>query len=244
MRVLVTRPEPGASETAARLRALGHEPVLLALTEIQRLAAEQLADIGIVDAVAVTSANAVRHPPKALIAALSQKPCFAVGGRTAEAARKAGFSDVTSTDGDAAALAGVIIRKLRTRARMAYLCGRVRRPEFEAALSSHGIDAVAIETYDTMRRDWPSKAAVEALGGSPVDLALVYSMIGAEALLELALRPEVAHLFARTRYCCLSPRIAETFGPAAASRIMVSPEPTEAALISLIGMGQAAKSFS
>lgn len=240
MRVLVTRPEPGASETAARLVALGHEAVLLPLTEIRPLAVERLPDMGAVDAVAITSANAVRHAPKALIAAFSQKPCFAVGGRTAEAARKAGFSDVTSTDGDAAALAGVIIRKLRTGARMAYLCGRVRRPEFEAALSSHGIDAVAIETYDTMRRDWPPEAAVAALGGSPVDLALVYSMMGAEALLELALRLEVPRLFARTRYCCLSPRIAEALGPAAASRVMVSPEPTEEALISLIGAGRAA----
>ena len=34
-RVLVTRPEPGASRTATRLRAAGHVPVVLPLSEVR-----------------------------------------------------------------------------------------------------------------------------------------------------------------------------------------------------------------
>ena len=57
MRVLVTRPEPGASRTAARLSALGHEAVVVPLFAARRLAWEMPEAFG---AVAFTSANGVR----------------------------------------------------------------------------------------------------------------------------------------------------------------------------------------
>src|SRR6478736_3745261 len=94
LRVLVTRPEPGASRTARRLQQAGFQPVLLPLTKTVALPAE----VGLVPddvlAVAVTSANAVRHAPKEVIEALAALPCHAVGPRTAEATRKMGFSSV------------------------------------------------------------------------------------------------------------------------------------------------------
>src|SRR5882757_8304646 len=74
VRVLVTRPEPGASRTAIRLEAQGFQPVLLPLTETVMLPVETKTISGVV-AVAVTSANAVRHAPKELIAALAALPC-------------------------------------------------------------------------------------------------------------------------------------------------------------------------
>src|SRR3954468_16736309 len=78
MRVLVTRPQPGASRTMRRLRELGFEPLLLPLTETVGLpvGADAASDNAV--AVAATSANAVRHAPKELIGALAALPCHAV----------------------------------------------------------------------------------------------------------------------------------------------------------------------
>jgi len=83
-RVLITRPEPGAVQTAKRLRALGWKPVCLPLTEISPLPAELPAGCKF-DAVAIPSANAIRHARPALLRALAGLPVFAVGQRTAEA---------------------------------------------------------------------------------------------------------------------------------------------------------------
>lgn len=240
MRVLVTRPEPGASETAARLRGLGHEAILLPLTEIQPLPVKTALKAPTVDAVAVTSGNAVRHAPRHLVAAFSPKPCFAVGERTAAAAREAGLLDVTSAEGDAAILASLIGGKVHAGTRIVYLCGRVRKPDFEAGLAERGIGVVAIETYDTVLKSHSPQSILEMLDGKPVDEVLVFSAMGAEALAALARKSAVAHLLAEARYLCLSPRVAAGLPPATASRVTVSPEPTEAALISLLGAGRTA----
>src|SRR5262245_13671221 len=94
LRVLVTRPEPGASRTARRLAEQGFEPVVLPLTEIRPLPADHFPDSANIDAVAATSANAIRHAPRRLISTLTGKPVFAVGGGTARATRNAGFATV------------------------------------------------------------------------------------------------------------------------------------------------------
>ena len=54
-RSLVTRPEPGATETARRLEAMGFTPVVLPLTEIVTVTARPLFDPTAFDAVIATS---------------------------------------------------------------------------------------------------------------------------------------------------------------------------------------------
>src|SRR5687767_7485784 len=94
-RVLVTRPEPGASETAQRLEALDFMPLKLPLHEIKPLSVNAAVIPTRVAAVAVTSANAIRHAPGELLERLLSVPCFAVGEATATTARAARFSNVT-----------------------------------------------------------------------------------------------------------------------------------------------------
>lgn len=100
--LLVLRPEPGASATAARARALGLSPIVAPLFEIVPMAWDT-PDPARFEAIAMTSANAARHAGAAL-AQYAHLPLFAVGEATAEAARKAGFTCVTAGDADAAAL--------------------------------------------------------------------------------------------------------------------------------------------
>ena len=58
-RLLVLRPEPGASATAGRARTLGLDPVLMPLFEIEPIAWTAPDPAGF-DALLLTSANAVR----------------------------------------------------------------------------------------------------------------------------------------------------------------------------------------
>ncbi len=58
-RVLVTRPEPAAAQTAAKLRAAGYEPVLLPLSRTVALSFTVPDEV--FDALTITSANAFRH---------------------------------------------------------------------------------------------------------------------------------------------------------------------------------------
>ncbi|MCV3239125.1 uroporphyrinogen-III synthase [Mesorhizobium sp. ZC-5] len=231
-RVLVTRPEPGASRTATRLAEAGFAPVVLPLTEIRPLAARPIpADFA---AVAVTSTNALRHAPSALIESLRGKPLFAVGSRTARLAREAGIVTVFEGNGDAASLASHMATQLTPSSRVLYLCGKVRRPDFEAVLAEAGSVVDALETYDTIAINHPAELAASALGNKPVEAAFVLSSKTAEALSSLVRTTALAHLFADTRYFCISGRVAAALTGIDPGHISISETPDEDALVALL----------
>jgi uroporphyrinogen-III synthase len=166
VKLLVLRPEPGASETAARALEMGLEPVVAPLFAIRPLAAAAV-EAERYDAVLLTSANGARHAPSGATAL----PCFAVGEGTAAAARSAGFEDVRtgSSDGAAAAalMAGTGVR------RALHLCGvehlAVECPGVE-------IERRAVYSAEPLRR--------EAFAGPAV--ALIHSPRAGARFAELA----------------------------------------------------------
>ena len=83
MKLLIIRPQPGADATAHRLRAAGHEPILMPLFSIEHLPVQRLSADGY-DALLLTSGNAVR----AALEFLTHNPAtpiYAVGSATASA---------------------------------------------------------------------------------------------------------------------------------------------------------------
>lgn len=106
--LLVLRPEPGAAATVARARATGFEAIAAPLFTVVPLAWDA-PDRRAHDALMLTSANAVRHAGPALDLYRSL-PAYAVGGATASAAREAGFQDIRTGAGDAAALAALMVQ--------------------------------------------------------------------------------------------------------------------------------------
>lgn len=101
-RLLVLRPEPGATATAEAAAALGLDCVVAPLFTIAPVAWTPPNPAGF-DALMLTSANAVRHAGAAL-QTYRALPAFAVGAATAEAARRAGLAVAHAGVGDAVAL--------------------------------------------------------------------------------------------------------------------------------------------
>ncbi|WP_274627432.1 uroporphyrinogen-III synthase [Arvimicrobium flavum] len=232
VRVLVTRPEPGASRTAGNLVAAGFEPVRLPLTRIEPL---EQADIGDprVSAVAITSANAVRHASSTLLASVNHLPCFAVGEETGDAARRSGFADVRVSGGNAPALARMIAMDRGAGARIAYLCGRLRRPTFETSLAVARILVTSIETYDTLAIDYTPDEFHAHVGSQPVPFVLLYSAEAAIAFIRLINSIAEHRALAHARLVCISRRVGAVFA-GEGHEIVVAPEPTEASMLSTL----------
>ena len=108
-RVWITRAQPGAARTAARLSALGFDPVVAPLLKIRALP-QPAPDLTDVAALVFTSRNAVSA--FASLTAARDRSVLTVGDATAEAARAAGFADVRSASGDLKALAQLIAADL------------------------------------------------------------------------------------------------------------------------------------
>jgi uroporphyrinogen-III synthase len=221
-RVLVTRAEPGASETAGRLRARGYVPLVEPMFTVEPLPAV-LPDF---DALAFTSANGVR-----IFAKLSPRrdvPVFCVGGRTAVAAREAGFDSVTSADGDVTALIAVIETKVSPAARLLHSGNEDSRGDLAGTLRAKGRKAEFAATYRALPVAGPGPAlAAHISGHASFDYVLVHSPRGAAILKGLV---ETAGNLAPFGLAAISQAASAPVAPFA-RHIEIAASPDEAALL-------------
>lgn len=117
-RLVVLRPEPGASATIERARERGLEAIGVPLFEVEPLAWE-VPDRDQFDGLLLTSANAARHSGTDL----RMLPVYAVGEATADAARELGYTIARVGDGGVDQLLGSIDPDLA----LLHLCGADRR---------------------------------------------------------------------------------------------------------------------
>lgn len=120
-RLLVLRPEPGASKTVDQARELGIDALAIPLFEIEAVAWEAPDTSGF-DGLLLTSANSVRHAGDQL-QQLRGLPVYAVGEATASSARAAGFDIQASGESGVDRLLSSIEEDLK----LLHLCGRDRR---------------------------------------------------------------------------------------------------------------------
>jgi uroporphyrinogen-III synthase len=171
MRLLITRPEPAASNSAAALRAMGHQVICAPVLGVQ--SQNWQSPTMMPHATLFTSANAVRLGGAGLHV-YHHLPALAVGEATAAALRQAGFTDIHLGGGD-----------LRACVSLAQAMG------FTSLLHLAGANRTSATLPDTMRimvrivyrakliAQLPQRLA-DTLRRGEVDVALLYSVRSAQ----------------------------------------------------------------
>lgn len=235
MRLLVTRPEPDSQRTATALRQRGHHVSIAPLLRIEGIAAELGA--GPWDALVITSANscrAVAHHPR--IAELVHRPVFTVGTHSAEAAREAGFIDVTTSDGDVDELAQLLIAKFKGRdRRLLYFAGEDRTADMAAGLAGHGITIKTVIIYRAVKASEFPQPTRDAIAAGEIDGVLHFSRRTAEAYLSSAVGAALLDRALAPFHYCLSAQVARPLLQAGAAAVRAAERPNEASLLELIG---------
>ena len=229
MRLLVTRPQPEAAETAGKLVAMGHTVTIEPLLRI--VLAEPPRDLPEPAAIVVTSRNGVRALagwPQA--ERWRDTPLLAAGAATAAEARAAGFRKVTAGSGDAAALAERVRQTLPPGVGpILYVAARDRAGALADALAARGHAVCTVEAYRAEKAERLRAPVLAALTAGDIDGALFYSRRTAETFRDLvaARRIRLAHVFA------LSPQVAEPVAGLAAD-LHIASAPDETSLFKLI----------
>jgi uroporphyrinogen-III synthase len=213
-RLIVLRPEPGASETAERARERGLDALAMPLFALEPVA-WNVPDAAPFDGLLVTSANAVRFAGPGL-QRLRALPVHAMGEKTAETARAAGLTVATTGDGGVDALLGSI----DPAARLLHLCGEHRRTPTGARQP-----ITSVTVYRSKEREAPLELA-DASGS----VVLVHSPRGASRFAELADRLGLDR--STIRLATISTAAAEASGGGWAA-IAVADTPTDDALLAL-----------
>jgi uroporphyrinogen-III synthase len=232
MRIVVTRPQEDSERTATALRARGHEVLIAPLLRVEPVKADPRTNWG---GVIITSANAASaiaaHPARE---GLIKLRLFAVGQRSAEAARQVGFSDIVTAGGDVRDLVRTLVaNRADAQAPLLYLAGEDRASDLIGELTARGIAAEMAVVYRAATAPFPP-ALVAALKRGEVDAVLHFSRRSADSYLAGAREAGVTEQALGMRHFCLSVQIAAPLTAAGAARVAVAPRPDETALIALL----------
>lgn len=234
MRVLVTRAEGDAERLSARLAARGHDSMIENLMTIRfrpesaRVLAPFLEGV---QAALFTSANGVR----AFAEATPRRDfrVFAVGDATAEAARAAGFADVSSAGGAVEDLAKLVIATLKpAQGALIHAAGSVTAGDLSGLLEAAGFAVRRAALYEATPSESLSAATRRALDEGTIDAALFFSPRNAATFVRLATGLEKS--CTRMIAIALSPAVAERLAPLPWRRIAVASAPNEASLIAAL----------
>ena len=232
--VLVTRPEPEAWRTAEKLAALGWQPIVAPLIVAQAM--PDSPPMTGFDAVAMTSARAVEHMRAADRAALADLPAFAVGARTADAMRSAGFRHVASADGDVTALAALIAGSgMKASGRVAHIGGQDRAGDLSGLVAISGIKVETIAVYRMAPVTELPEIAHRALEDGSIVAVVHYSPRSAEIFRDLICADRLIGGAARARHVCLSSQVAEPLRTVFGATITIAREPSEPSLLEALG---------
>lgn len=237
MRLLLTRPVFEAERTAAALRARGYEVTFAPMLEIENIS-DVLIGAGPWSAVLMTSGNGARaiaeHPQRDRFTSLR---CFAVGAQTAAAAKRAGFNDVVSANGDSGDLAKVILQHVTSGAApLLYLAGDDRARDMAAELAPSGLRLEIVVVYRAKAATRFATEINDGLKSGRFDGALHYSRRSTEIFVACAREANVTAAVAGLKHFCLSKRASEPLEAIGAEQIFVAARPDEAAMLELISL--------
>lgn len=231
MLMLVTRPEPDAQASIARLDALGIVGIAAPMM-VRRTLSPSLPPADGFKALAITSTNALRA--LADLEALERYahiPVFAVGDRTAHEARQMGFAEVKAAAGTLESLV-TLIALARIEGPVFYPAGRHLSGDMAHALAPHGLMVVTSTVYDMVAHPELPEGVLGQLESGKIGAVLAYSQRTAEIFcaateaLSLSAREKLAML-------CMSEKIARPLLASRFTRVHLADRPDEDAMMTL-----------
>ena len=235
MAVLVTRPHPDDEATAGALRARGFEVLQAPMLRFEPVPFHDDADARY-GAIIVTSANALRAiAPHLADSRLLKLPLFAVGEHTASAARDAGFGQVLTAKGDAAALRDLVLaavksKQLKKASTLMYLAGADLARDLAGELGEKGFTVVTHTTYRMIPASSLPREICDAFVANRIEAVLHYSRRSARAFLDAARSGGVEISALALPQCCISSAVASILRDAGATQVTAAAQADENAL--------------
>lgn len=227
-RVLITRPEPGATQTAARLTSLGLCPVVAPVLSIVpgRVQAPRH-----VAATLLTSRNAILACPPSL----HPLPVFAVGSATAKQAIQAGFKQVFNADGDAAALVDLVVGTLPPADGALFLpTAGGQGTELAASLRQHGFRVVRRVAYKAAGVAALPETAATDLREGRIAVAMFFSGETSRHFVHLVRMASLTGALRDVEAVSISERAAVALRTLIWRRVIVAAEPNQDAMLALL----------
>ena len=227
-RVLITRPQPGATETAVRVAAMGLQPIVSPVLTIAQRTIDAPPGIA---AIVVTSRNALASCP----VSIRGRPVFAVGPATAALAAEFGYTNILNADGDAKALASLVAASLSPADGALLLpTAEGQGQELTALLRARGFRVVRRVAYRTLGASHLSESAIAALSQRGLSHAMFFSGETSRHFVHLIRAARLVEAVRDVIAVSISERAAVALRPLPWRRIRVAAKPNQDAMLVLL----------
>jgi len=177
--IIITRAQPGADETAARVRALGLTPIVSPALSLRLMRPVPQIPISGAAGILFTSANGVRFYSE--VNGASHLPAFCVGPATFEAAQASNFATVLNADGNSQDLIRLVMKSCDPRdGHLIHIANTAAAGSVKAELEEAGFDVRFVGLYTPEEARSVSIDAGVALGEGPT-FVLIHSAKGASS---------------------------------------------------------------
>lgn len=229
IRALITRPAQDSPALAGELERRGIEVFLAPMLTITPAGAAA-PDLSGIQALLFTSANGVRA-----FAALSAErglPVFAVGERTATAARNEGFGAVRSASGDVDGLAALVAQSCRPGdGVLLHPAGSAVAGDLAGRLEADGFVVRRAVLYRAEPATRLSGEIHLAIADGEIDLVLFFSPRSAAIFVDLVKGAGLEMSCENLEILCLSEAVAKAADAIMWRRVMVAGSPAQADLL-------------
>ena len=231
MRILVTRPGEDGIALAELLNISGIDSIVDPLMSIQQIHGPQLKLEG-VQALLLTSANGVR----ALVNRSSRRdiPIYAVGEATARTARKFGFSQVHSADGNVDMLVDLVENILKPEdGSLLHIAGSSIAGDLIKSLSNSGFQCSRVILYKTNNSRRLLDSTIADIKQNKIDAVMLYSPRSAEIFVNLIRKARLVRSCQKIILICLSDAVYKKTLKIQWKAVRTSTEPNQGAIIEL-----------
>ncbi len=241
MHLIVTRPSQDAEKLVTALQNQGHSAVSAPMIRIENLAAAEIPQAHW-QAITVTSANSIRAlSERPDLADLKSVPVLAVGPSSAQAATQAGFTSVSSADGDLEALMRLAVQNLSPSAGpVLYPSGTVISGDLKSQLEDKGFECVRVPLYEAVAtRELPSEL-ISAVQRGEMDGVVLFSPRTARIWAKCLGTAGLVQAASRLTHWCLSNAVAAALQDEipnwrSVQNVVTAPDPNENSLLKAIG---------
>jgi uroporphyrinogen-III synthase len=235
MRLLVTRPEPDATELKAHLVARGHE-VLIEPLIVVSFEEDDPVDLDGVQALIATSRNGLRALAKRPVPEEARSlPLFAVGPGTAATARALGFERVVRGPSSAQGLVTLIAERAEVNGGpLLHLAGDTLAFDFAPELKRIGFHVLRPVVYRTTAVAQLSGSTVARIRNGLIDGVLLLSPRTAEVYATLVNKHGLVAVIEDVLHFCLSAAVAQRLAPLGHVKMEVAAHPTLQEMLALV----------
>jgi len=202
MHILFTRPLEDCQEIMIKFQLLGHEVSHMPLIYVEKKNCEEI-NFEDFKGIIFTSANAIKFLN---LKKINKKiNCFCVGNATEKKARKSGFQNTLSAEGNVNNLKELILQNFNSSdGKLLYVSGEIISNELDKKLIFEGYDVKRIVNYTVKHVENLNEDFVKKIKMKMPNIVYVYSQNSAASFLNLIKNYNLSNFWMDTNLMCIN----------------------------------------